>query len=262
VTELAAEGLCKRFGGVRAVEDFGLTLASGRVLALIGPNGAGKSTVINLLTGVLRPDRGRVEVGGRDVTGMAPSRIAELGVARTFQQARIFRNMTVLDNVAVGACRRARLPAWRAALRLPSAGAQERRLRARALEILGSLGLAHLAFEPSDTLTPGQDKLVELGRCLMMEPEVLLVDEPAAGLNEAETSDLASQLEAVNRSGISVLLVEHDMEMVASLAERVVVMDSGRQIAAGTMADVLADPRVIDVYLGVLGGPVGAGGAP
>jgi branched-chain amino acid transport system ATP-binding protein len=247
---LEAEALTRRFGGVVAVDDVAIGVAEGELAGVIGPNGAGKSTLFHLITGHLRPDAGRVRFAGRDVTALSPDRRARLGVAIAFQAVRLFRGLSVLDNVRVGA------QAWtlhgfvEAALRLPRHRREERAIRAAAEQALERTGLTAVAARPAESLPIGQQQAVQLARALCGRPRLLLLDEPAAGLRAAERERLARLLAALRDEGLSMLLVEHDVAFVARVASRITVMDRGRVIAAGRPAEVRADARVIEAYLG------------
>ena len=231
---LAARSLAKAYGGVTAVDDVSLTAAAGRVTGLVGPNGAGKTTTLNLLTAVDRADRGEVLLDGRAVRRRRPHEIARLGVLRTFQAARIFPNLNVLDNVLVGG----------------DCGPVRDRGSGRAGELLALFGLRERAADRAADLPAGAQKLVELARLLLARPKVILLDEPAAGLSARETERLAGTLLAVRAAGVTVLLVEHNLRLVMGICDHVVVMDAGRVIAAGEPEDVRASPIVRRAYLG------------
>jgi branched-chain amino acid transport system permease protein len=241
-------GLGRSFGGVRALEDVSLDLRAGEVLGLIGPNGSGKTTLLNAVTGIFPPDAGRIRLGGRDIAGHAPHRIARLGVARSFQTAALVPSLSALDNVAV-ACGAARLGLWRALC----AGPRDRdraAARARAMALLDRMGAAPDAATLGAALPPGVARRVEIARALATEPRLLLLDEPAAGLNETEQADLAVRLRRIADAGIALLVIEHNMPFLAPLVDRMICLDHGRLIAAGTPQAVQADPLVIEAYLG------------
>jgi len=244
---LRADHLTQRFGGLVAVNDVSLTVHHGEIVGLIGPNGAGKSTSFNMLGGAARPSSGSVEIAGTPFTGGA-RRAARLGLARSFQHVRLLPEMSVLDNAALGAHLRGRAGALACLLRLDRA--DEARLRAEAMAQLTRLGLADDAHRPAGTLPLGRQRLVEIARALCADPLVLLLDEPAAGLRLQEKIALAELLRALRAEGLGILLVEHDMGFVMRLADRLLVLNFGTQLATGTPAQIRADPAVIDAYLG------------
>ncbi len=246
---LQAEGLRKTFGGLVAVADLRLTLAAGEITALIGPNGAGKSTSFDLLTGATRPAAGRVRFLGQDITFLPPRAIAAAGIARSFQHVKLVADMTVIENVAIGAHLRERSGALAAMLRLDRAA--ERRIFAEAARQLARVGLAEQAERPAGSLALGQQRIVEIARALCLDPVLLLLDEPAAGLRLGEKQALAALLRQLRAEGLAVLLVEHDMGFVMGLADRVVVMDFGTCLAEGAPEAIRRNPAVIAAYLGV-----------
>jgi ABC-type branched-subunit amino acid transport system ATPase component/ABC-type branched-subunit amino acid transport system permease subunit len=247
---LEACGLTKHFGGVRAVDDVDLVLHEREILAVIGPNGAGKTTLLNLLSGNLVPTSGTVVLAGTDVTGAPAHVVAARGLSRTFQTPSLFTGMTTRDNVLVGSYLSGRVGLVRGSIPTPGAVREERRLGARVDRILDELGMRHLAERQAAELSLGQQKMVEVARALAHEPSVLLLDEPGAGLNRAEKLALAATLRALRGRGVSLLLIEHDMEFVMSLADRVHVLDFGRTLRVGSPRDVQADEAVIAAYLG------------
>ena len=247
---LEAIGLTKSFGGVRAANDVSVAVPEGSLTALIGPNGAGKTTLFNLVTRLVEPDAGEVRFRGRTLAGLAPAEIASLGLVRTFQSARIFPGMTALENVLAGAHLHVRARPWRQMLWLPAARREERTLAERADALLDLAGLSPFRDAAATDLPMGAQKLLEVIRALMARPRVVLLDEPAAGLNDAETAELASLLRAVRDSGITVVVVEHNMSLVMGVADQVIVLDVGTIVAAGTPAEIQKNPRVIEAYVG------------
>lgn len=249
---LHAKNLQKRFGGLTAVNGVSLQVHAGEVVALIGPNGAGKSTTFNLLTGVLSPSAGEVHLfvddRPHDIHAAAARDIASKGVARTFQHARLISDATVLDNVMLGAHLRGRSSLMASLVRLNRT--EEERLRGEALRQLERVGLRDHAAQLADTLALGQQRIVEIARALCAHPRLLLLDEPAAGLRHLEKQALAQLIKQLRSEGVSVLFVEHDMDFVMGLADRVYVMEFGQPIAHGTPAEIVRNPAVVNAYLG------------
>jgi len=247
---LTAHGLTKLFGGVRAVDGVSLTVAEGRIVGLIGPNGAGKTTLFNLIAGALRPSAGTLALDGRRLDGLPPERIFRAGIGRTFQIPRPFGRMTVLENAMVGPLGQAGERLWANWLAPARVRAEERALRERAMHWLGFLRLEALADAPAASLSGGQRKLLELARVLMAAPRLILLDEPAAGVNPALLELILDRIVTLNRQGTSFLLIEHNMDVVMRLCDPVICMAQGRVLVEGSAAAVRSDPRVIESYLG------------
>ena len=246
---LQISGVGKRFGGVRALSDITFEVPGGMIMGLIGPNGAGKTTLFNVITGAYQPDAGRVHFQGEALNGRASHEIVRLGVARTFQNVALFESMTVLENVLVGGHVRGRAGFWGAVLRPPGVRAEERQARARAVELLDFVGLKAQAEQISADLPFGRQRMVEVARALAARPRVLLLDEPAAGLNAVETHRLGELLLKIRDSGVTLMLVEHDMSLTMKICDRIVVLDQGRLLAQGTPREIQADPAVMAAYL-------------
>jgi len=247
---LEVQGLTKEFGGVTAVGGVDFIVRAGQIKALIGPNGAGKTTIFNLISGALRPTRGRVLFEGEPLPVHCPHAVAARGIARTFQLVRLFGEMTVLENVLVGCHARGRTGWLGCALRTRAMRVEERRLRARALRVLDLTGLGDRAHVPASLLPYGEQRLVELGRALGMEPRLLLLDEPGAGLGPAEHLRLARLIQQIRDGGTTVLLVDHHMDFVMDLSDEVLVLSYGQKLAEGPPRAVRVDPAVITAYLG------------
>lgn len=247
---LEAVDIQKKFGGLVALDDLSFTIRRGSITAVIGPNGAGKSTLINVMTGLIVPDRGKISLKGGVITGRQSHEIAYCGIARTFQTAQIFGNMSVLENVMAGRHTRTRAGMLSAAFTLPGARREEKAIRDTALQYLDMIGLTGMASQPASQIPIGTQRLLEIARALAAEPEVLLLDEPAAGLNTQETRSLGQLIRSIKAKGITVIIVEHDMELVMDIADEILVLNFGKKIAWGTPVEIQAHPEVIEVYLG------------
>ncbi len=247
---LQINGVCKNFGGLPALAEVSFSVAQGQVTALIGPNGAGKTTLINCLSGVLRPEKGSIVFAGRQLVGLPPYEIAALGISRTFQNLGLFPRMTVLDNVLCGLTPQAGSSLWQALLRTPGLRHRERRLKLAALQALDTFGLADKAGWPAGVLPYGDKKRLEMARAFVSQPALTLLDEPVAGLNSQETAEVAALIRQMRQQGRTMLLVEHDMELVMGVSDQVVVLDGGRRIAQGSPDEVRVNPLVLEAYLG------------
>ena len=242
--------ISKHFGGLPALSEVSFRAARGQVTALIGPNGAGKTTLLNCLSGVTRPDAGEIIFDSRDIAALPAHRVARLGISRTFQNLRLFPRLSVLDNVLCGLTVQAGDSLLEALLRLPGLRNRERRLRLKALEALDTFGLADKAALPAGALPYGDKKGVEMARAFVSQPVLTLLDEPVAGLNPEETAQIAGLIRQMRVSGKTMVLVEHDMEMVMGVSDHVVVLDGGCRIAAGSPGEVRGNPLVLEAYLG------------
>jgi len=250
VTLLSVRGISKRFGGLQAVNDLSFDVATGSIKALIGPNGAGKTTIFNLISGFLHPDRGEIVFGGAEIQAMSSCEVAVLGMVRTFQHIRLFPKMTVLENIMVGRHVHGRAGFLAGMLNLPYTRGEERRIREKSFEIMEMLGIVDHAGAEATSLAYGQQRVVEIGRALASEPKLLLLDEPAAGLNMRETNEMGGLISRVRGMGVTVLLVEHDMSLVMKISDEVVVLSYGEKIAEDRPLSIQKNREVIRVYLG------------
>ncbi len=246
------DGVSKSFGGLKAVSDFSIELDSGEIVGLIGPNGAGKTTVFNLITGMEKPDSGKIYFRREYITGLPAHRISKLGIARTFQNIRLLDYLSVLDNVKIAYHSHISYTLFEAALRLPKFHRVEREITEKSMEFLKLFDLADLAHEPASSLPYGKRRMLEIARALATEATLLLLDEPAAGLNPQETAELTELIRKIRDDfHITIFLIEHDMRMVMDLCERIVVLNFGKIIAQGEPHEVKGNPEVIEAYLGV-----------
>jgi len=248
---LQIQDVTMRFGGVTAIDQLSFEVQKGEIYGLIGPNGAGKTTIFNNITGNYIPTEGHVIFDGQDITGTKPNKVVSIGIARTFQNIRLFKSMSVLDNILIGYHNHAKYTYLEAILRMPRYWSHEREIKSRAMAILDEFGIADLAHHEATALSYGNQRKVEIARALATDPKLLLLDEPAAGMNPSETDDLSFIIHKIKKDfDLTVLLIEHDMKFVNTMCDLVTVLDYGENIFVGKPADAIVDPKVITAYLG------------
>lgn len=247
---LRVSDITQVFGGLTALDNVSLMVRKGDITGVIGPNGAGKTTLFNIITGIYEQTSGTIHLEDRNITGFAPERLARLGMVRTFQNIELFSQMSVLENVMVGLHTRSRSGILACALKLPGHIREERAIRERAMRWLDFVGIADMARIQAGNLPFGKGRLLEIARAMALEPYIILMDEPAAGLNSRETAELASLIRKVRESGITVALVEHDMELVMDVCDHILVLNLGRKLAEGSPREIQENPAVIAAYLG------------
>jgi branched-chain amino acid transport system ATP-binding protein len=248
---LKAEGISKSFMGIAALNDVTMDVVKGEILGVIGPNGAGKTTLFNVLTGLFMPDNGRIRLHDKEVTRLMPYRRVRMGMARTFQNLEIFRDMSVLENVMVGGHIRLKAGFWRSMLNTPGKVKEEEALKEEALALIDRLGLTERAQEPAVNLSYGNQRRVEIARALASKPALVFLDEPAAGMNPKETQELAELIVRLRSElDLTIVLIEHDMNLIMDICDRIVVMTEGRVLTSGVPNEIRKDPRVLEAYLG------------
>lgn len=247
---LEVQRVTQQFGGVTALSEVSFTVRQGGITGIIGPNGAGKTTLFNVVTGIYTPTSGTVRLDGRDITRLAPERLARQGMVRTFQNIELFSRMTVLENVMVGLHTKSGSGLLSCALAMPWQRAEERRLRQKALHWLEFVGIGELADIEAGGLPFGKGRLLEIARAMALEPRLVLMDEPAAGLNSRETIELARLIKRIQNAGVTVALVEHDMELIMEICDAIVVLNLGKKLAEGTPREIQENPEVVAAYLG------------
>ena len=254
---LELEGVSKAFGGLRVIDNLDLVVSEDEIVSVIGPNGAGKTTLFNLITGIYPPDAGDIRLDGRSLIGLPSHKIAQLGVARTFQTLRLFLNMTVLENVMASQYGRTKVGPFRAMIRTPATRREEREIRARAEEKLGFFGRRLMGYrwdQPAYSLSYANRRRLEIARAMATEPRILLLDEPAAGMNPVETHEITELIGKLrDEGGYTILVIEHDMHVVEGISDRVAALDHGLKIAEGSFDEVATDARVVEAYLGIRG---------
>lgn len=247
---LAASGVCKNFGGLKAVENAEIQVAKGSITGLIGPNGAGKTTFFNLLSNFIHPDKGRVIFDGEPIENRNSYQIAQMGLVRTFQVARVLSRLSVVENVMLAAQKQTGENFWRVWFQPQLVAQEEKQIRERAMTVLESVGLAHKAHDYAGALSGGQRKLLEMGRALMTNPKLILLDEPAAGVNPKLIEEICDRIMSWNRDGLTFLIIEHNMDVIMSLCDRVWVLAEGQNLATGTPAEIQSNSQVLEAYLG------------